>query len=300
MNPFNGFCLSIAVTIEGISGIITVWVICLLVNNLAKCLSTMGIKTAILDLTTNRNSYYIYTKNDEQLRNQSNYITNNLVKGTANGIEEHKNLTIYTSPVENDENLDSVEPIIETLAQNHTVILMDCDFETPTRYFKYSDEIYLVQSMDILTIQPLTAFLRQLTEKGAFSPQKARVVLNKFIKTKEITENILIGGMSIYNDPSMSVRKELFDRRTVPSITIPFNLKSYLKYLDGLVTCDISLKGYDKEFIPCLNNLANMVYPTQTKKTKNTEKYMPPSVKNNNGGFSPRVNNTLNQMRKNY
>ena len=29
----------------------------------------MGIKTAILDLTTNRNSYYIYTKNEEKLRN---------------------------------------------------------------------------------------------------------------------------------------------------------------------------------------------------------------------------------------
>lgn len=268
-----------------------------LVNNVAEILSMNGINTAILDLTQNRNAYYIYTKNDDQLRNQSNYITNNLKAGTANGIIEHKNLTIYTSPIEGDENLEAVEPIIETLAQNHTVILMDCDFKTPMRYFKYAQEIYLVQSMDTLTIQPLTAFLRLLTDKGMFDGRKARVVLNKFVRTKEINENLLIGGISIYNDPGMTVRKELFDRRTVQSIVIPFDQKSYLKYLDGLVTCDISLKGYSKEFVQCLKNLANMVY--QGKNTNKSGKYAPPSVKNNSG-FSPRVNNTLNQMKQNY
>ena len=200
-----------------------------LVNNVAEILSLNGIDTAILDLTKNRNSYYIYTKNDERLRNQSNYITNSLKVGTANGIVEHKGLTIYTSPIEGDENLEAVEPIIETLLQSHTVVLMDCDFTTPMRYFKYAQEIYLVQSMDILTIQPLTAFIRQLTDKGMFEPSKARVVLNKFARTKEINENILIGGMSIYNDAGMTVRKELFDRRNVPSITIPFDFKSYLR-----------------------------------------------------------------------
>ena len=268
-----------------------------LVNNVAEILSMNGINTAILDLTQNRNSYYIYTKNDEQLRNQSNYITNNLKVGVANGITEHKNLTIYTSPIEGDENLEAVEPVIQTLAQNHTVILMDCDFMTPMKYFKYAQEIYLVQSMDTLTIQPLTAFLRQLTDKGMFDGRKARVVLNKFIKTKEINENLLIGGISIYNDPGMTVRKELFDRRTVPSIVIPFDQKSYLRYLDGLVTCNISLKGYSKEFIQCLKNLASMIY--EGKNTKKNGKYTPPSVKNNSS-FSPRVSNTLNQMKQNY
>jgi len=269
-----------------------------LVNNVAEILSMNGINTAILDLTRNRNSYFIYTKNDEQLRNQSNYITNNLKVGIANGISENKNLTIYTSPIEDDENLEAVEPIIETLLKNHTVVLMDCDFTTPMRYFKYSQEIYLVQSMDILTIQPLTAFLRQLTDKGMFEPSKARVVLNKFVKTREINESILIGGMSIYNDAGMSVRKELFNRKTVESIVIPFDLKSYLRYLDGLVICDVSLKGYSKDFLQSLKNLASMVYDKGNKKT---EKYMPPSVKNGNSSdFSPRVNNTLDKMKRNY
>ena len=269
-----------------------------LVNNVAEILSMNGIDTAILDLTQNRNSYYIYTKNEEELRNQSNYMMKNLKSGKANGIQEHKNLTIYTSPFENDENIEAVEPIVETLLSMHTVVLMDCDFSTPMRYFKYAQEIYLVQSMDILTIQPLTAFLRQLSDKGMFEETKARVVLNKFIRTKEISEEILIGGISIYNDAAMTVRKELFNRRTVRHITIPFDLKSYLRYLDGLVTCDISLKGYTKEFLQSLQSLANMVYKTGKKDAK----YAPPSIKNNssNNGFSPRMNNTLNQMKRNY
>ena len=271
-----------------------------LVNNVAEILVANGINTAILDLTHNRNAYYIYTKNEDDLREQSNYIMNNLKAGRANGIQESKNLTVYTSPFEDDENLKAVEPILETLLQMHTVVLMDCDFTTPMRYFKYAQEIYLVQSMDILTIQPLTAFLRQLSDKGMFEESKARVVLNKFIRTKEISEEILIGGISIYNDAAMTVRKELFDRRNVKHITIPFDLKSYLRYLDGLVTCDISLKGYTKDFLQSLKNLAGMVYGIgNTKK----EKYTPPSIRNNsinNNGFSTKMNNTLDQMKRNY
>ena len=268
-----------------------------LINNVAEILSMNGIDTAILDLTQNRNAYYIYTKNEDELREQSTYIMNNLKVGRANGIQEHKNLTIYTSPFEGDENLQAVEPIVETLVKSHKVVLMDCDFLTPMRYFKYAQEIYLVQSMDILTIQPLTAFLRQLSDKEMLEESKVRVVLNKFIRTKEINEELLIGGISIYNDAGMTVRKELFNRKTVKRIMIPFDLKSYLRYLDGMVTCDVSLKGYNKEFLQSLKNLASMVYPVG----KNQAKYMPPSVKNNNNNSSsPKMNNTLNQMKQNY
>ena len=267
-----------------------------LINNIAELLSSKGVNVALLDLTSNRNSYYIYTRNEEGLRQKSNYIIKNLVDGKANGIIVNNNLTVYTSPIEKDENLENVEPIIEALARNHTLILLDCDFTTPMRYFKYSQEIYLVQSMDILTIQPLTAFLRKLQDKNMFDESKVKVILNKFIRTREINENILIGGISIYNDPGMTVRRELFNRRTVQYITIPFELKTYLRYLDGLVICDVSLKGYSKEFMQSLNKLANMIYKTG----KIKEKYNPPSVKNNMNGFSSDMNNTLNQMRRNY
>ena len=265
-----------------------------LVNNVAEILSMNGIDTAILDLTQNRNAYYIYTKNEEYLRVRANQCISNLIQGEANGIPHHKNLTIYTSAYEMTE-VKHVEPILETLLNKHKVVLLDCDFGTPMRYFKYAQEIYLVQSMDILTIQPLTLFLRNLTDKGMFEQSKARVVLNKFIKTREINEDLLIGGISIYNDAGMTVRKELFDRKTVTRITIPFDLDTYLSYLDGLVICDVTLKGYSKKLTPVLKELASMVY----QKNKKNKKYVPPSIKKDST-FSPSVNDTLNQMKQNY
>ena len=266
-----------------------------LVNNVAEILSLNNVNTAILDLTKNRNAYYIYTKNEEMLRNKANECIKKLKDGVADGIEIHKNLTVYTSAFDVDE-IENVEPIIQTLLTKHNMVLLDCDFDTPDRYFKYSKEIYLVQSMDILTIQPLTLFLRKLSDKGAFSEEKARVVLNKYIKTKELNEDILVGGISIYNDASMTVRKELFNRKTVKRITIPFETETYLRYLNGLVICDVSLKGYSKKILQSLKQLATSVYSTSN--SSNGGKYTPPSVKNTT--FSSSMNSTLEQMSKRY
>ena len=53
-------------------------------------------------------------------------------------------------------------------------------------------------------------------------------------------------------------------------------------------------------FLQSLKNLAGMVYGIgNTKK----EKYTPPSIRNNsinNNGFSTKMNNTLDQMKRNY
>ncbi len=258
-----------------------------LINNVAEILSMNGVNTAILDLTQNRNAYFIYTKNEENLRVKANECFENLKNGVARGVEVHKDLTVYTSAFDVEE-INNVEPIIQTLLKNHTIVLMDCDFQTPERYFKYAQEIYVVQSMDILTIQPLTSFLRKLSDKGIFKESKARVVLNKYIRTKELNEELLVGGISIYNDAGMTVRKELFNRKTVKRITIPFELKTYLRYLDGLVICDISLKGYSKELLQSLKQLATMVY--ESRNSGGNGRYAPPSIKNN----------TFNQMRNNY
>ena len=267
-----------------------------LINNIAEILAMNNVNTAILDLSQNRNAYYIYTKNEENLRIKANECIKKLKEGIAEGVEVHKNLTVYTSAFDIEE-IENVEPIIQTLLKKHSIILLDCDFNTPDRYFKYAQEIYLVQSMDILTIQPLTLFLRKLTDKGAFSEDKVRVVLNKYVRTKELNEEILVGGISIYNDASMTVRKELFDRKTVKRITVPLEIETYLRYLDGLVICDVSLKGYSKKLLQSLKQLATMVYNSNSNNKQNS-KYVPPSAKNTT--FSPSMNNTLEQMSKRY
>ena len=266
-----------------------------LVNNLAQMFSEKGIKTAILDLTQNRNAYYIYTDNREELRNIAYNCIENLRRGLAEGIPVNKNLTVYTSLPDEIEGLKDYENILETLLNNYSLILLDCDFETKEQYFNAVQEIYLVQSMDVLTIQPLTAFLRELKAKDILDQNKLRIVINKHMRINNMSDKLLIGGMSSYNDPSMSFMTELFDKNNVKYTTIPFDVQAYSKYLDGLVDCKISLRGYSKNMIQSLNKLGNMVFPLINNKPSKEKNY-----NNYNSNFSSSTSNTLNKMKKKY
>ena len=84
-----------------------------------------------------------------------------------------------------------------------------------------------MQSYDILTIQPLTAFLRNLKTNNILDPNKLRIVLNKVLRVRSISDKVIIGGMSSYNDPSMSYMTELFDKDNVQYCTIPFDQEVY-------------------------------------------------------------------------
>ena len=270
-----------------------------IVNNVAELLSSMGINVAILDTTTNRNSYYIYTKNEEALRNIATNSIEQLSEGVANGIQVNKNLTVFTSLPDEQDSISRVDEILETLVKNYSLILIDCDFNTPVGYFKQSLETYLVQSLDILTIQPLTAFLRELKAKNILEEGKLKIILNKFVRIRGINEKTIIGGMAFYNDPAMSFMTELFDRNLIKYITIPFEEDIYIKYLEGIINCDINLKGYSKTFMQVLKALGNMIYPLVSGKGT----YRPPTVggtNNQSGVFSPSMNDTLNQMKRNF
>ena len=268
-----------------------------IVNNIADITEKMGIDTAILDTTQNRNSYYIYTKNEEDLRKVAMNSIPNLLQGIANGIQVNKNLTVYTSLPEETEGIENAGTILQTLLKKHSLVLIDCDFETPLQYFEKTQEIYLVQTFDILTIQPLTAFLRELKSKNILDQNKLRIVLNKALKLRGVNDRAIIGGMAYYNDPAMSFMTELFDKNTIRYIGVPFNEEVYTRYLENIINCEVSTKGYPKNIMQTLNSLANMVYPSISTKTT----YVPPTIeKNNTSVFSPSMNSTLNQMKNRY
>ncbi len=262
------------------------------VNNLAELLASMGIKTAVLDLTKSRNAFYIYTNNEERLRLQAEESIPKLKNGIADGVMPNKNLGIYTAvPTENMDYSDG-DLVLSTLVKNYSVVLIDCDFDTPLEYFEKSQEIFLVQSMDVLTIQPLTAFLRNLKSKGILRQDKIKVVINKFQKVRNLSEKVLIGGIAFYNDPGMSYMTELFNKDIVPYTVIPFETQNYVKYLESLAVCSINLNGYTKTLINALKNLANLAYPLINKQTfyPRGERYQ--------DNFTDDMNNTLNKMKK--
>ena len=264
------------------------------VNNLAEITSSMGIDTAILDTTRNRNSYYIYTKNEEELRKTAMNCVSNLLNGNAIGINAGKNLTVYTSLPTETEGIENAGAILQTLLQKHSLVLIDCDFETPMEYFQKTQEIYLVQTFDVLTIQPLTAFLRELKSKNILDQSKLRVILNKAVKIRGVNDKTIIGGMAYYNDPAMSFMTELFDKSTIRYITIPFDEEVYAKYLEGVINCEISIKGYPKNIVQTFKELSNIVYPLVSGKST----YVPPKIQSN--GFTPSMNSTLDQMKRRY
>ena len=243
-----------------------------LVNNLGELFSSMGIKTAILDVTKNKNSYFIYTKNEEELRRTAVNSISKLAEGETSGIKVNNNLTVYTS-LPTGENNEKHEEILETLVKNYSLVLIDCDFDTDIAYFKNSQEIYLVQSMDILTIQSLTEFLRDLKVRNILLQDKIRIVINKQTKIRGLNPKVIIGGMAYYNDPSMSFMTELFNKDSVRYCAIPFDEQVYSKYLEGLVNCNVSLNGYPKNFMVSLKELGNMVYPLLNNKYRPLDNY---------------------------
>lgn len=263
-----------------------------LVNNLAKTTASMGIKTAIIDLTSNRNSYYIYTNNDERLRGIAYESIKKLRSGIASGIAVEKNLDVYTALPGDNVPLEDVDNILSTLVQNYSLVLMDCDFTTPAEYFGATQEIYIVQSLDILTIQPMTAFLRELKAKEVLREEKIRVVINKEVRIKGLTPNAIIGGLAFYNDPAMSFMTELFNKETVKYITIPFDEATYTRYLENVMECEISTSGYSREFNSKIKELANMVYPLIG------NKYKPQNSYSYNNTFSNNMNDTLERMKR--
>lgn len=239
-----------------------------LVNNIADMLSKTGIKTAILDLTENRNSYYIYTKNEEPLRRIASNCLEKVENGIVEGIEVSKNLTVFTSVPNQKVEVNDVDSIVANLVKQYSLVILDCDFKTEDRYFELAGEIYLVQSMDILTIQPLTAFLRDLQSSNKLIPSKLKAVVNKTMPVRGLSIKAIIGGMSCYNNPEMSYMRELFDKDKIQVITIPFDEDVLAKYLSGMVDCFVSTGGYSKGFLSELKKLGDHVYPLVTNKFK--------------------------------
>ncbi len=271
-----------------------------LVNNIADILAGVNINVAILDVTSNKNSYYIYTKNEEPLRKKASGCIEALEQGIANGINVSRNLTVFTSIPGKKIEASNIEAIVSTLLNKYSLVILDCDFTTDYQYFNIAQEIYLVQSMDILTIQPLTAFLRDLETAYNGIQSKFKIVLNKAMRVRGLSEKAIVGGMSCYNDPEMSYMRDLFNRDRIQTITIPFDEEALAKYLSGIVDCIVTTNGYSKQFMVELRRLADKVYPLVANKYKpdysKNNKFENQEIENN---FSNSMNSTLAKMKGN-
>lgn len=231
------------------------------VNSLGMLFSSIGINTAILDLTKNKNDYYIATSNEEHLRILASESIDKLRNGIANGLVVERNLTVYTAMPTNPDKYQDAHNILSTLLQNHELILIDADFDTPVEYFRYSKDIFAVQSLDVLTIQPLTEFLRKLKKENIINDEKIKVIINKEIPVKGLAKKSIVQGLSSYNSPSMSTIEKLFDKDRVKVFSIGFNMNVYQKYMENIAYCKFEIIGYPQSTIEELKIIANNIYP---------------------------------------
>ena len=308
-----------------------------IVNNLAQMLIQSNVKVAILDETQNRNSFYIYTNNDEPLINKAVSSIRNSENGLAKGLDVSRYLTVYTNIPDGglENKTEDIEAIVSTLTHNYDIILVDSDFETNEKFFAYASEIYVVQSMDALTIQPITKFLSELKDKGLLQEEKLRIIINKYMNMKRLPAEIVIEGLTRYNEPTMTLQKELFNSKNVPAILIPFDMQAYTRYMDVIATCQMTLNGYPTVFLNSLDKLASIIYgtapelakintaaqnkskkrgffagklngkkqkeePEKPNKNAQYNEFNPNQYLMNNNLYSNEMNDTLNKMKKNY
>ena len=231
-----------------------------MVNNVAVSLAAKGVDVAILDTAQDKTMYYIYTKNEEALKEIAENCMENLSNDICEGIEAENGISVYTR-VDDNTFINNVEKILETLLKNHTLILIDCDVTTPPKYFKYAQEVYIVQSMDTYNIPNLTAFLDKLEHDRFLDNRKIKIIINKFVDIKGITEKEIISNLAYYNDPATLYMKAVLHTERVEYMVVPFYESVYEKYIEMVTESDIKFDEYPLEFIKIINELSNEIFP---------------------------------------
>lgn len=228
------------------------------INAIGTYLARNKIKTAIVDLTKKRDTYTIYTYDNEGKR----HIAAESLKYASNGLNEpliYDKLSIYTGMPGEDRKTYNASAAMETISSNNNAILVDTDFTTPIDYFRICQEIYVVQDMDILNINQLTMFLRNLKSKGV-SMNKLRVIINKHVKCV-LTAKDILDGIATYTSFDLKMYDELFNSSTIPYYILPFDIDNYKKYIEMVYKYSNKFATFTDEFKQNLEGIINSIYP---------------------------------------
>lgn len=228
------------------------------INAIGTYLARNKVKTAIVDLTRKRDTYTIYTYDSEGKR----HIAAESLKYASNGLNEplvYDKLSIYTGMPGEDRKTYNSSVVMETVLQNNNAVLIDTDFTTPVDYFRQCQEIYIVQDMDILNINQLTMFLRNLKSKG-ISMKKLRVIINKHVKCV-LTAKDILDGIATYTSYDLKMYDELFNSSSIPYYILPFDVDNYRKYVEMVYKYSNKFATFSDDFKQNLEKIINSIYP---------------------------------------
>ena len=228
------------------------------INAIATQLYKRDIKVGIVDLTRKRDTYTLYTYDNEGKR----AIAAESMKYASNGFNEplvYGKLSIYTGVPGEDRKQYNAANVIETAMNNNSVVLIDCDFSTPVDYYRLAQEIYIIQDMDILNVNLITIFLRELKTRG-IPMNKIRVVINKHVKCA-LTAKDILDGIATYTSPDLKMFDPLFTSSEMTYYILPFDQENYVKYVEMMYKYSNAFNQFTREFKENLDQIVNAIYP---------------------------------------
>ena len=228
------------------------------VNAIGTYLAKNKVKTAICDVTRKRDTYTIYTYDNEGKR----AIAAESLKYASNGLNEpliYEKLSIYSGMPGDDRKQYNASVAVDTIMQNNSVILIDTDFTTPYDYFRLCQEIYLVQDMNVLNISQTTMFLRELKSHGV-PMNKIRIIINKHVNCS-LTAKDIIDGIATYTSYDLKMFDELFNSANIPYYILPFDQSNYTKYIEMLYKYTNKFSTFTEDFTSNLGKIINSIYP---------------------------------------
>ena len=194
------------------------------------------------------------------------------VPDASNGLNEplvYGKLSVYTGVPGEDRKQYNAPNVVETAMNNNSVVLIDCDFSTPIDYYRLAQEVYIVQDMDVLNVNLITIFLRELKTRG-IPMNKIRVIINKHVKCA-LTAKDILDGIATYTSPDLKMFDDLFTASEMTYHILPFDQENYTKYVEMMYKYSNTFGSFTKEFKESLDQIVNAIYPIGiTKYTENT------------------------------
>lgn len=228
------------------------------INAISTTLYKRDVKVGIVDLTKKRDTYTLYTYDNEGKR----AIAAESMKYASNGLNEplmYGKLSIYTGMPGEDRRQYDAAKMLETVSNNNSIVLLDCDFSTPVDYYRLAQEIYVIQDMDVLNVSLLTIFLREIKARG-IPMNKVRVIINKHVKCA-LTAMDILNGIAVYSSPDLKMFDDLFVSSEMTYYTIPFEQENYVKYVEMMYKYSNTFKSFTDEFKASIEQIANVIYP---------------------------------------
>lgn len=228
------------------------------INAISTMLYKKKITVGIVDMTKKRDSYTLYTYDNEGKR----AIAAESLRYASNGMNEplvYGKLSVYTGVPGEDRKQYQAATVIETVSANNSVTLIDCDFSTPAEYYRLSSEIYIVQDMDVLNVNQITMFLRELKTRG-IPMSKIKVIINKHVKCA-LTSKDILDGIATYSSPDLKMFDELFPASEMQYFILPFDQDNYTKYIEMMFKYSNSFNSFTKDFRTALSQIVHSIYP---------------------------------------